>query len=497
MRTENEFEVTCELRGVKTESGHLILEGTVQLQLPIPQQDERLPAEVEQTIETAGQEVKRWMYRQVMQELDAELVLSLRAGKREEGFICDGRRPMTFKTVFGTVEVLRRRIVHKVDRTSEIPAAKAWNTPQQVTITQGLSDATCDAMLHESSRKSLRDVEQRAGEPGLLGRVTVLNLVHEEGRRLREASRHRAEKVFQAQPEAAQYLLPQVAEPSVEEQCLVRESAEAWQAFVGFPAAPTVAVIAEGEPRRVDANTVMVQADEVCVHAQASTGCKEIRVYNAVVMTAEKTWHFSEENAQGLIFLVGALLATLGVHRAQLRLLFVNDGARWIRDWFDSLKVKNKKMVLCWYHLAKRCLQDLGMACGRRRAEEIGQEVLGHLWEARGEAALEVLARHRTEMRNRPALDQLVEYIRNRGPYLPNYKMRREAGLWIASNRVEKLNDWTVSQRCKHRGMDWTREGVLALAVLEATRRNGDLPTWRRNRKLPPWTGATPSLLAA
>jgi hypothetical protein len=405
----------------------------VRLQLPVPKQDERLPAEVEQTVETAGQEVKRWMYRQLMRELDGELVLSLRAGKGAEGFISDGRRPMTFKTVFGTVEVSRRRIVHKADRSSEIPAAKAWNTPQQVTITQGLSDATCDAMLQESSRKALRHVEERVGEPGLLSRVSVLNLVHEEGRLLREASRRRAEKVFQASPEAAQCLLPHVAEPSVEERRLAKETEETWQALVGFPGAPTVDGVAEEEPRRVDANTVMVQADEVCVHAQASTGCKEIRVYNAVVMTAEKTWYFSEESAQGLIFLVGALLATLGVHRGQLRLLFVNDGARWIRDWFDRLNVKAKRMVLCWYHLAKRCLQDLGMACGRRRAEEIGQEVLGHLWEARVEEALEALARHRTEMRNRPALDQIVEYIRNRGPYLPNYKMRREAGLWIAS----------------------------------------------------------------
>jgi len=75
--------------------------------------------------------------------------------------------------------------------------------------------------------------------------------------------------------------------------------------------------------------------------------------------------------------------------------------------------------------------------------------------------------------------------------------MRREAGLWIASNRVEKLNDWTVSQRCQHRGMDWTRAGVLALAVLESTRRNGDLPMWRRSRELAPWTGAIAALQAA
>ncbi len=65
--------------------------------------------------------------------------------------------------------------------------------------------------------------------------------------------------------------------------------------------------------------------------------------------------------------------------------------------------------------------------------------------------------------------------------------MRREAGLWIASNRVEKLNDWAVSQRCKGLGMDWTREGVLALAALQAASRNGELPFWRSNRSLPTW----------
>ena len=367
MRTENGSRLTCELREVQTENGQVVLEGTMRLQLPVPRQDGRLPAEVEQIVEGAGQEFKRWMYRHVMEKLDTELVLSMRGGKDHAGFVCHGRRTMTFKTVFGTVPVSRRRIVHVADRSSEIPAAKAWNTPQQVTITQGLIDATCDAMLQESSRKSLRHVEERAGEPGLLGRVTVLNLVHEEGRQLREASRHRAEQVFKADPEAASCLLPHVAEPSVEEQRLSQETEDMWQALVGFPGAPMVEVVKEEEPRRVDPDTVMVQADEVCVHAQASTGCKEIRVYNAVVSTAERTWYFSEENAQGLIFLVGGLLATLGVHRGRLRLLFVNDGARWIRDWFNGLEVKAKSMVLCWYHLAKRCLQDLGMACGRRR----------------------------------------------------------------------------------------------------------------------------------
>ena len=157
-------------------------------------------------------------------------------------------------------------------------------------------------------------------------------------------------------------------------------------------------------------------------------------------------------------------------------------------------------MVLCWYHLFKRCFNDLGSACsGQKHRDAVCREVLGHLWEGRVEEALAFLIEHRTdkEIRSRPAWDQFVEYLQNRRPYLPHYRDRRQAGLWIASNRVEKLNDWAVSQRCKGSGMDWTREGVVALAVLETTRRNGDQSLWRRIRSLPEWGGAAITPLAA
>jgi hypothetical protein len=78
------------------------------------------------------------------------------------------------------------------------------------------------------------------------------------------------------------------------------------------------------------------------------------------------------------------------------------------------------------------------------------------------------------------------------------YQQRHRAGLWIASTRVEKSNDWEVSGRCKHQGMSWTPQGVLALAALEASRRNGELDGhrpgtrrvvtavgWRRDDVLP------------
>ena len=50
---------------------------------------------------------------------------------------------------------------------------------------------------------------------------------------------------------------------------------------------------------------------------------------------------------------------------------------------------------------------------------------------------------------------------------------------------MEKYNDWAVSARCKHQGMSWSPQGVLALAALEAARRNSELDGWRRDRALP------------
>ncbi len=88
-------------------------------------------------------------------------------------------------------------------------------------------------------------------------------------------------------------------------------------------------------------------------------------------------------------------------------------------------------------------------------------------------------------VRNPQAVEDLIAYLEKRRSYLPDYEQRQSAGLWIASTRVEKFNDWAVSERCKQRGMSWSAEGVLALAALEAAQRTGELDRWRQERALP------------
>jgi hypothetical protein len=250
----------------------------------------------------------------------------------------------------------------------------------------------------------------------------------------------------------------------------------------GRPALPVKA----GESRGVDADFVIVEPDEVKTKAQHSTGRKEVWTFTAVVLVAELSYAVADATAEGLWLQVSALLVELGVLSGKRRLLVLGDGASWIRTWFESLKIYPKAMILCWWHLRKRCYQQMSSAGGpkdRRRAFE--KALLGQLWEGKVDAAIELLKGALEWVGNPAAVQELIEYLEKRRAYIPNYQERHRAGLWIASTRVKKYNDWGVSGRCKHQGMSWTPQGVLALAALEAARRNGELDSWRRDGVLP------------
>jgi hypothetical protein len=461
--------------------------------LPLPEQDAELPGRLEAGIERGGQILKRRLFQHAVEQADTELVLARRRGKGGQGITCRGTTPYTFKTVFGTVRVRRRRIEHHADGTTEVPAAHAWRTPRQVAITPGLGHAACDGMLRDSAQQTVVRIDTRAGEEAVLAKATILEIVHDEGQRLQAAAHARAAAIYAREPEALRLLAPAAtrdepdAEPGDDDQDPTPEATT--PALIGFPGSPTEwPEVERDHPRRVDPGVVVVELDEVKVHAQAHAARKQILALTAVVLIAGRCWHLAAATTQGLVYQVGALLAVLGVHRDTHRLLVLADGARWIRDWFEALGVEDKTMIVCWWHLVKRVQQDLSRACcGREHRRAVESAVLGALWHGRVEEALEVLRSRSDEMRNVGVLRDLIGYLEARRPYLPDYAARQRAGLWIASNRVEKFNDWSVSARCKHQGMEWTEAGVVSLAVLEAARRNGELSAWRAKHRLPAW----------
>jgi hypothetical protein len=495
MRAPQELQATVTAEAVKIQDDRLILQARIRLDLPMPAHDADLTKHLEAGIERGGQVLKRRLFQRAIEQADAELILARRHGKQGQGIICRGTTPFTFKTVFGTVRVRRRRIEHKADGTTEVPSARAWQTPRQLAITPGLRAAACDGLVRDSAQQTVARIDARAGEAGVLAKATVLEVVHAEGQRLREAARARAAAIYARDPEALRLLGP--ATPRAEAEAEPRDHPDGGDvgeeavtpALIGFPGGPADPPEVERDhPRAVDPDTVLVELDEVKVHAQAHTGRQQILALTAMVMIAGRCWHLAAATTSELAYQVGGLLAVLGVHRGARRLLVLADGARWIREWFEGLGVAGGTMIVCGWHLVKRVQQDLSRACrGREHRRGVEEAVLGALWHGRVEEALEVLRSRSGEMKDGEALEELIGYLEARRPYLPDYEARRRAGLWIASNRVEKFNDWSVSARCKHQGMEWTEVGVVSLAALEAARRNGELPTWRAKHRLPAW----------
>jgi len=495
----DDLQTNITLSPVNRQDQRLSLELQLQLTVPMPDQDEHLPDRIEAFVHLAGLELQRRLFRALIEKADQELVLQCRHGKGGRGIQRRGARDFTFKTTFGEVTVRRSRICHKSDDTMETPSARIWRTPHQRAITENLRDAVCDQVSDRSVGKSRADVCQSAGDPDLLGRGTILEIVHREGERLVAAQRQRARSVLDGATDAQLALLGPPAtdavvegpsdEPPCEESDADQaewEQAQAEWVAMGFPGCEPALPVAFDRPREADPGYVIVEPDEVKTKAQPGTGRKEVWTHTAVVLVAGWRYALAEATPEDLWLQVGALLLELGVLSGARRLLVLGDGASWIRTWFEGLGIAPKAMIVCWWHLRKRCYESMSTAGGpkgRRRAFE--KELLGQLWEGEVDAAVELLRGALEWVRTPQGVKDLIGYLEKRRAYIPDYQERRRVGLWIASTRVEKFNDWAVSDRCKHRGMSWSPQGVLALASLEAARRNGELDRWRQDRELP------------
>jgi Uncharacterised protein family (UPF0236) len=509
VRDSSGLHTTISLSPVNCRDRALGLTLDLQATVPLPDQDEHLPERIEAHVHRIGIEVQRRLFKAFIEKADRELVLLGRDGKGGQGIQRRGSRPFTFKTLFGEVTVERSRIRHNQDGSWEVPAARAWGTPRQLAITAGLRDAACDQMGQRSAGRSRAELCRDADEEDLLGRSTVIDIVHREGAALAAAQARRADAALACASEAQLALLgvpaadivcqehdddptPEEADEDAQAQW-VQAPPEAPKA-TGFPGGAQACAVPRDEPRAVDPGFVIVQPDEVKAKAQAGAVGKEVWLYTAVVLVAGLRTVLVAATVEGLWAPLGAALLGLGVLDGGRSLLVLADGASWIRAWFEGLGAAlPKAMIVCWWHLRRKCYERLSAAGGpKQRRRGLEREVLDLLWEGQVDAAIAALRSARDWVRAPKALGELIAYLERRRAYLPNYRQRQEAGLWIASTRVEKWNDWAVSARCKHRGMSWSEQGVLALAALEAARRNGELDAWRRQRELPesPWPEA-------
>ncbi len=188
-------------------------------------------------------------------------------------------------------------------------------------------------------------------------------------------------------------------------------------------------------------------------------------------------------NALGVAIALPMVIAFL-LHNDLLKnkLMVFLDGQRSLHSavlkafsWWGPLQ-----LILDWYHLEEKCKKQLSLALNNRQVRnQILEELLNWLWHGLVSRAIQYLKKiDPIHIKNREALEKLMGYFeRNRG-YIPCYSVRKKLGLRNSSNIGEKSNDLLVSDRQKHNGMSWSKQGSASLAAITAKVRNQEFHRW-------------------
>jgi hypothetical protein len=144
-------------------------------------------------------------------------------------------------------------------------------------------------------------------------------------------------------------------------------------------------------------------------------------------------------------------------------------------SWFSNIG-----MILDWYHLEDKCARQLSLAMkGAVLRNEALSALSALLWYGRVDSAKTFLqSLPNVDLKKPDEIRVLLGYLERHRPYIPCYAVRKRLGLRNSSNIGEKMNDLLVSDRQKHNGMSWSAGGSIALAALEALKRNHEYQHW-------------------
>ena len=235
--------------------------------------------------------------------------------------------------------------------------------------------------------------------------------------------------------------------------------------------------------------SVNISIDDVCVKRQSEmrprddTQEQPKRVNNTVIHIQHND-HKCLLNAKSIPAAIKLLIGLL--LNSQLltkQLVFFTDGARDIHSWIIKLfPFANFKIILDWYHLSKKCREQLSMILyGSKARNAFLDKLLPCLWFGNVAGAICLLSKlEPKQVRNQSLLNKLIDYLERVREYIPNYALRKELGLRNSSNLGEKSNDLLVAARQKHNGMSWSNSGSLAFTAVTAAAYNDELAQYIR-----------------
>lgn len=168
-------------------------------------------------------------------------------------------------------------------------------------------------------------------------------------------------------------------------------------------------------------------------------------------------------------------------------LMFFTDGAVDIKNAIkDIYGWRPYQIILDWYHLKKKCKEQLSMALkGREIRNDVLKQILVLLWLGKVDASIQYLrSLDKSKVRNAERIEKLIGYFTRNREHIPCYALRKRLGLRISSNQGEKANDLVVAERQKHNGMSWSKPGSSGLANIRTLFLNQEDENWIARREL-------------
>jgi len=348
-----------------------------------------------------------------------------------------------------------------------------------------LKELALDFSTDMSTRNAARRINRIRHESKGISATTLRNMVEREGKQIQECIEKKCTQVLEQNGfDSAGELTAELVFLPVQTKYIDQE------VLAAAASALNIKEYQQSDYESPD-TSLNISIDDVGVKRQAETRPKPEednqakRVNNTVVhiQSEQGNYILNAANLTRVLKMLIGFLLHLGLMGRQI--VIFADGARDIHSAvYKMLGFLRIKVILDWYHLEKKCKEQLSLAfCGRKKRNAFLEELLPCLWLGNVNGAIDLLCNVKDEeIKDHEKVVKLIEYFERVRNNIPCYALRKQLGLRNSSNLGEKANDLVVSNRQKHNGMSWSDDGSLAFATVSATTLNRQTGSWIHHR---------------
>lgn len=413
-------------------------------------------------IEGAVEQFKKRVLPDIEAELLEEAQKKFIEGKAKT-LICNGKVPVTLKTLHGEIDFKLQRFIDRSDgEDRQVNYFDMTRQFQERYVSDRLQEVVCYYSNRFSYTEVARLVERLTGTDQLSDQ-TIWKIETDKALAVNKQREAEVHEVMSKAP----HDLPKVAE-AVDIYDPKSREIRLFQDGIQVP----------GQKENRHRNQSVSKDND-----DFSEDNKTSPVSSQVILLEKKSGGFEymteviDEAGEEVVTLPEVIKSQVikeyGEEKEPLPVVAIADGAKDIRQCLLTVFGVGLIIILDWYHLGKKVREFMSMICrNKEEKKEHLKFLFSHLWHGQVYAVLDYL-QTKVIPKNPDKLQELINYIEKHKKEIINYKRRKKAGKPIGSGRVEKGCDQVIGFRQKKKGMSWSKLGSRSLGSLRVVELNG------------------------